>query len=110
MDLPMGKSSCGGAPGVRTTARVRKTRTAEIIRLEEGIVVLRPFPGADQDVDEARENIAAIKDLSEGQPFPLLVDIRQRRAGQQGGARRLCGSRPLDAGPSDPRIRAPSPA
>lgn len=53
------------------------TRTATQYLDEHGIFRVTILPGAEQTLDDAKENVRASLALSGGERHPLLVDIRQ---------------------------------
>jgi hypothetical protein len=53
-----------------------ETRTARIALCEQGLVIVRVNDGVVQSVADARENLALAVSETQGQPRPLLVDIR----------------------------------
>jgi hypothetical protein len=71
-------------------AQVFRTRTAEIWIGDDGIVRVVSRPGAVHEVQDARENLAAIPG-DELRPRPVLVDIR-RIGGLRRGAREVYSS------------------
>jgi hypothetical protein len=52
------------------------TKTADIFLAENGIIIVKIFPQAKQDLPEATENLAAAVQAGNGERRPLLTDIR----------------------------------
>lgn len=67
-------------------SHAERTRTCAI--WVDGVVCARFHDGADVGLDDARENLALTKRLTNGQRMPVLVDLRGVRS-QSAEARRL---------------------
>jgi hypothetical protein len=63
----------------RDDTALAETRTARIVRDEDGIVLIRIRPEVEQSPEDAAANVAAARSLGTGR-CPALVDIRLARA------------------------------
>ncbi len=55
------------------------TQTERIVLDDSGIVICTVFKGALLNLDNAKENILAVKKMANGKVIPVLVDIRQAK-------------------------------
>jgi len=53
-----------------------ETRTARIALNDQGLLIVRVNDGAEQSLDDAKENLAAAVTETGGSRRPLLIDIR----------------------------------
>lgn len=60
-----------------------KTRTEHIVLENSGIIHCTVFDEVYMDLDDAKENMAAIKMLAKGRRVPVLVDIRKSKGVSQ---------------------------
>src|ERR1700731_1590524 len=56
---------------------LRNTRTAQVEKSREGIVITRILPEVRQNLSDAMENISVSAEVCGGQRAPILVDLRQ---------------------------------
>jgi len=54
-----------------------KTRTEHIVLGEDGIVKCKAFKYSQHTLEDARENIEAVRTLAKGKRVPVLVDITE---------------------------------
>ena len=52
------------------------TRTAKIWLDADGIMRINTFPGLEDTMDDARQNIVACTKVAAGTPRPILIDMR----------------------------------
>ncbi|MBL7713190.1 MAG: hypothetical protein JNL13_12015 [Chitinophagaceae bacterium] len=59
------------------------TRTQEMVLDEDGIVCCRVLEGAQIDLEDAKENVLAVKLLAPGRRVPIYVDASGSRGGSK---------------------------
>lgn len=57
------------------------TRTQEMVLDEHGIVCCRVLPGAEINLEDAKENVLAVKLLAPGRRVPIYVDAGASKGG-----------------------------
>jgi len=69
--------------GGRSTATMQAaevTRTAKIWLDADGILRVNTFPGLEDTLDDAKQNVAACAKLAAGKRRPILIDMRNLKA------------------------------
>jgi hypothetical protein len=59
---------------------VEVTRTGKIWLDADGIMRIVTFPGVEDTMDDAKQNVAACAKLAAGKPRPTLIDMRNLKA------------------------------